>query len=451
MDILGLLPSFGGIIWTALFFVVALSVIVAVHEYGHYIVGRWCGIHAEVFSLGFGPVVYRRPDKRGTVWQIAALPLGGFVKFLGDADAASGKDGEAMTGLTDAERRRTMHGAPLWARAATVVAGPVFNFALSIVVFAIVLMVNGTAREPVTVDDLIPLPAQAQTLESGDQILAVGGTQTPSYEEFFAAVEELPVEEAISYTIVRDGTEMQINAPYPFPPLISAVQPGSAAMAADLQVGDVITAIDGAPVSAFKQLQAMVSASDGKVLLLDVWRPGAEAGQGEALKFSLAPRSVDLPLPEGGFETRWLIGMTGGLMFTPATESPGVVAAARYGVTQTIFIVKSSISGLYHMITGAISTCNLSGPLGIAETSGAAASQGVMAFVYFIAVLSTAVGMLNLFPIPVLDGGHLVFHAYEAVTGKPPGDKALRILMAIGLAVLLSLMAFALTNDIFCP
>ena len=125
--------------------------------------------------------------------------------------------------------------------------------------------------------------------------------------------------------------------------------------------------------------------------------------------------------------------------------------AIKAGASQTVFIVESSLSGLYHMITGAISSCNLRGPIGIAETSGAAASQGAQSFIWFIAVLSTAVGLLNLFPIPVLDGGHLVFHAWEAVTGKPPSDGALRVLMGVGLTLLLSLMAFALTNDLFCP
>ncbi|MEL6211656.1 MAG: site-2 protease family protein, partial [Pseudomonadota bacterium] len=165
--VFGLIPAFGGLAWTLLAFVVALSIIVAIHEYGHYIVGRWSGIHADVFSIGFGPVSYSRVDKRGTRWQIAALPLGGYVKFAGDANAASGKDEEAMEeAAADPEAlRRTMHGAPLWARAATVAAGPVFNFVLSIIVFAAVLMSAGQARDPLTVGELRPMPdAAAQDL-----------------------------------------------------------------------------------------------------------------------------------------------------------------------------------------------------------------------------------------------------------------------------------------------
>jgi regulator of sigma E protease len=213
----------------------------------------------------------------------------------------------------------------------------------------------------------------------------------------------------------------------------------------DLRPGDVITAIDGERIFAFSQLRDRVAESDGRALLLEVWRDG------ETLEFALSPRRMDLPLEEGGFETRWLIGITGGMLFEPRAETPSLLEAAQYGVNQTIFIVESSLSGLYHMAVGAISTCNLQGPIGIAETSGAAASQGWLSFIWFIAVLSTAVGLLNLFPIPVLDGGHLVFHAFEALTGRPPSDGALRVMMGAGLALMGALMIFALTNDLFCP
>ena len=158
---MGLLPQFGGLIWTLVAFVIALSVIVAIHEYGHYIVGRWTGIKADVFSIGFGPVLWSRPDKHGTRWQIAALPFGGYVKFAGDANAASGKDEAAMAAVADDPEalRHTMHGAPLWARTLTVAAGPVFNFALSILIFFGVALSVGVPREPLTVGDIRALPS----------------------------------------------------------------------------------------------------------------------------------------------------------------------------------------------------------------------------------------------------------------------------------------------------
>ncbi|ABV93240.1 putative membrane-associated zinc metalloprotease [Dinoroseobacter shibae DFL 12 = DSM 16493] len=445
MDLVGLIPSFGGLAFTIIAFIVALSVIVAIHEYGHYIVGRWCGIHAEVFSLGFGPVLYKRTDRRGTQWQVAALPFGGYVKFLGDADAASGKDGEGMSTLSEAELARTMHGAKLWKRAATVAAGPVFNFILSIVIFGGMILWQGTATERPTIGALTELPVGVSELERGDVITAIEGEATPDYTALNALRETLPREPSLTYTVERDGSTLNVQGPFIMPPLVSGLQPRSAAMDQGFEVGDVITAIDGTPIYAFEDLREAVEASAGADMVMAVWRDG------ETVEITVAPRRMDLPLPEGGFETRWLIGITGGMFFEPETVTPGPLMALWQGVEQMWFIIRSSLSGLWHMITGAISTCNISGPIGIAETSGAVASQGLDQFIWFIAVLSTAVGMLNLFPVPVLDGGHLVFHAYEAVTGKPPSDKALRVMMTTGLALLLTLMVFALSNDLFCP
>ncbi len=178
-----LIPTFGNALWTLAAFFIALSVIVAIHEFGHYIVGRWTGIQAEVFSLGFGPVLFSREDRRGTRWQVAALPLGGYVKFLGDSDAASGRDAAVINTIDEADLRQTMHGAPLWARSATVAAGPVFNFALSILVFSVVLMIRGIAAEPLTVGELRPMPGQVG-LEVGDVVRAIEGRPTPPIEEF---------------------------------------------------------------------------------------------------------------------------------------------------------------------------------------------------------------------------------------------------------------------------
>jgi len=448
MDLIGLIPSFGNFFYSVLAFVVALSIIVAVHEYGHYIVGRWSGIHADVFSIGFGPVLYKRTDKRGTRWQIAALPLGGYVKFAGDADAASVESTDVRA-LSAAEKRRTMAGAPLWARAATVAAGPGFNFAFSIAIFAAVMMFRGVASDPLTVDEIMPLPALVQELRTGDEVLAIAGLETPALDELDDYIKELPLAPRMEYTVLRDGATLTVEGPHPYPALVNGLNLQSAAMDAGLEVGDVITAVDGAPIYAFDQLPALVAAAKGKSLDLTVWRDDADGGT--LREVTLSPRPVDLPRAEGGFETRWLIGITGGLFFSPQTETPGIFTAIGQASQQTLFIAQASISGLYHMAVGAISSCGLQGPIGIAQTSGAAASQGGLTFIWFIAVLSTAVGLLNLFPIPVLDGGHLVFHAYEAVTGKPPSDGALRVLMIIGLTLLGTLMVFALSNDLFCP
>ncbi len=445
MEILGLIPSFGGVLWTIAAFVIALSVIVAVHEYGHYIVARWSGIDADVFSLGFGPVLASRTDRRGTKWQVAALPFGGFVKFRGDANAASGKDGAVLAGLSAQERRRTMHGAPLWARAATVAAGPAFNFLLSVLLFALWFLWQGIAIDEPVVGKVKPLPGFEETLRPGDRILAVGGQDTPDLETFGTVTESLPPVTPVSYRVQRGADVLTLDGPFPFPPFVDAVQPASAAMQAGLTAGDVILSVDGTPVTAFSQMRDAVGSSGGAPVALSVWRAG------NVFDVSLEPRRMDIPLSEGGFETRWLIGLTGGLAFVPETRTPGIFEAVRLGAEQTWGSIKLTVSGLVHMVTGAISTCNLSGPIKIAETSGAAASLGAASFLWFIAVLSTAVGFANLIPVPVLDGGHLVFFAWEAVAGRPPSDRALRVLMGAGLAIILSLMLFALSNDIFCP
>ena len=441
-----MIPQFGGLLYTFVSFVVALSIIVAVHEYGHYIVGRWSGIYAEVFSLGFGPVLYSRVDKRGTRWQIAALPFGGYVKFMGDANAASGKVGGAILAMSDEDRRRTMHGAPLWARAATVAAGPVFNFALSITLFCGLFLMAGVAKDPLTVAEMRPVPPTvAQDLKVGDEIVAINGQALPAKEELPDFFSNLPVSPSMAYTVVRDGNERVVQGPYPFPPLIGGLQPQSAAMDSGLKVGDVIMAVDGKPIYGFSELQNSVATSDGRVLMLTVFRNGA------ILEFALAPRRVDQPQADGSFETRWMFGVQGGLVFVPKTEMPTLWQAASGAVMQTYYIIRSSLSGMYHMVTGAISSCNLTGPIGIAQASGDMASLGADSFLRFVALLSTAVGLMNLFPIPVLDGGHLLFHAYEAVVGKPPSDLVLRLLMGAGLALILTMMVFALTNDLFCP
>ncbi|KIN65197.1 Protease ecfE [Sulfitobacter noctilucicola] len=448
MDIVGLLPQFGGLIWTLVAFVVALSVIVAIHEYGHYIVGRWCGIKADVFSLGFGPVLWSGTDKRGTIWQIAALPFGGYVKFAGDANAASGKDEAAMAAVADDPKaaRHTMHGAPLWARALTVAAGPAFNFAMSILIFFAVAFSTGVARDPLTVGEVRALPQGAGELMAGDEIVAVEGTAIPDSDPAYSTfVQSLPKEPILTYDVRREGREISVQGPYLLPPLVLQVVPQSAAISAGLRPGDVITGIEGEDVYAFSQLKDAVESSEGAPLALTVWR------EGETLNFQMTPKSVDEPQADGSFKRALRIGISGGMAFEAATDTPGVGEALVGGVENTWRIITGSINGLREMIVGNISTCNLSGPVGIAQASGAMASQGATSFIYFIAVLSTAVGLLNLFPVPALDGGHLTFYAYEAVTGKPPSDKALRVLMTIGLALVLSLMVFALGNDLFCP
>ncbi|MBW6417231.1 RIP metalloprotease RseP [Celeribacter sp. PS-C1] len=451
MDVTSLLSSLGGTAFTLVFFIVALSIIVTVHEYGHYIVGRWSGIRADVFSLGFGKPLWQRTDKRGTVWQIAALPFGGYVKFAGDANAASAPDAHAVEGMSPEEARHTMPGAPLWARTATVAAGPIFNFVFSFIVFTIFVLIAGKAAETLVVDEIAPVPYEIG-LMPGDEIKAIAGQEVPEPGALLGFLQELPREGAVSYTVDRDGQNLTVTGPYPYPVIVAGVSPKSAARDAGIKTGDVITQIDGTPIETFWGLQEYVTSHDGAPMTLTVWRPNGDtsAEGGETFETTLEPRRRDLPAEGGGFETRWLIGITGGLLFSVGTEPVGLGEALLAGIQGVWQIITMSLSGMAHMITGAISACNLSGPVGIAEVVSTSASDGVSSFLSTVALLSTAIGLMNLFPIPVLDGGHLVFYAYEAVRGKPLPDRAVNVMMTIGLAVILGFMVLGLGSDLFC-
>jgi regulator of sigma E protease len=435
--------AIGGTAWTVFFFIVALSVIVFVHEYGHYIVGRWTGIHSEVFSVGFGPVLWSRRDRRGTQWQVAAIPFGGYVKFLGDADATSVRPGD-VSGLSAAERRHTMAGAPLWARAATVAAGPVANFILTFVLLAGLLAVIGVPREEPTVGSLRDFPHEGPSLQEGDVILAIAGKPTPDREALGAVVDDLPVARTFDYTVRRGDRELTVEGPHPLAPVVGQVIIRSAAMDAGLKAGDVILRAGGQDVTTFSELPEIVAASEGRPVPLTVWRAG------ETFELTLTPRIRTVEDDDGAFVERFQIGLAAGLVFEPAMRSVGPWEAVRLTAEQMWQMTTTTFSGLAHIISGQISSCNLSGAIGMAETMGDAARNGLESFIGMMAVLSLGVGILNLFPIPVLDGGHLVFHAYEAVARRPPSERALRVMMTVGLSLVLGLMLFALSRDLLC-
>jgi regulator of sigma E protease len=435
--------ALGGTVWTVAFFVVALSVIVFVHEYGHYIVGRWSGIHSEVFSIGFGPVLFSRTDKRGTRWQVAAIPFGGYVKFMGDADASSVRKAD-VSGLTAQERRHTMSGAPLWARTATVAAGPVFNFILTFLLLAGLAIAVGAPLEEPTVGKMRAFPFAGESLVEGDVILAVEGQATPDWKTFNDIVDTHTDKATLDYMVRRGSDELVVTGPHPRAPVISEVQIRSAAMDAGLQEGDVILKADGQDVRFFDELPKIVAASKGQPVALTVWRDG------QTFDLSLTPRIRTVDDGNGGFTERYLLGLYSGMFFEPAVRSVGPLEAVTNAAETMWRMTTTTFSGLWHMIQGAISSCNLSGAIGMAETAGDAARNGAVSFVSMLAILSMGVGILNLFPIPVLDGGHLVFYAYEAVTRRQPSERALRVLMTVGLSLVLSIMLFGLSRDLMC-
>lgn len=443
MNLAELVSNLGGTAWTLVSFLIAIAVIVTVHEYGHYIIGRLTGIKAEVFSLGFGKPLWSRVDKHGTRWQIAALPLGGYVKFLGDSDASSRPDQGLMQDLSPEEKRHTMHGAPLWARSATVVAGPLANFILAFVIFAGVILWRGVAVDQPLIGALKEVPFAGASLQTGDLVTAINGQPTPDLGTFFTVADTLSDAASVTYQVTRSGQSLTIEGPNPLPPIAESVQPQSAALDAGIQPGDVIIKAAGQDIASFSQLPKIVEATSGKPIALTLWRAG------KTFDVSLSPRRRDLPAPDGGFETRWLIGVSGGVLFDPVTRQPGLGEAASIAWTQGWYMAKTTLSGLGAIVAGKISSCNVSSPIGMAKVVGAAARSGLESFLQTLALVSLSIGLLNLFPIPVLDGGHLVFHIYEAATGHPPSERVLQVLMTLGLGLLAAVMVFAVSNDLF--
>ncbi len=441
MELTSLMTALGGGVQAFGALILVIVIIVTVHEYGHYIVGRWCGIHAEVFSIGFGKPIWSRVDKRGTRWQVALLPLGGYVRFMGDADAASRPGSTA--GLSPEERRHTMQGAPLWARSATVIAGPAFNVALTILVFFGLILWSGVSDESSVIGSVEQMPGQVMPLQVGDRIVSIDGTATPDFETLARHAKTLKDRATVTYVIDRAGQTLTFTGPNPVPPLVQSVNLNSAAEDAGLQVGDVFLTVNGQPITGFDQMPPLVEVSQGTPLALTVLRGD------QTIDLTLTPRRADLPNAEGGFDTRWLIGVTGGQLFGPTRTTPGLFQAASLSVERSWYMAKTNLNGIAQIIKGTISSCNISGPIGMAKVASAAVQSGFETFIGTLALMSLTIGLANLLPIPVLDGGHLVFHLYEAITGRPPTDGALQVLMTFGLTILIGLMVFAFSNDLF--
>jgi regulator of sigma E protease len=442
MDLIAQIPFVGGFLAAVIPFIVVLGIVVFIHEYGHYIVARWCGIRSDVFSVGFGPVIWSRRDSRGTLWQVAALPLGGYVKFAGDSDAASRADPDALEKMGAEDRRHTFHGAAVGRRMLTVLAGPFFNFFLSIALFAGLVMWQGVATDRPTIGQIEALPNVEQPLRPGDVVLAVNGEPVERFADIYAAATAMEAPAPMTFRVEREGETLTLEAPYALPPLIHGIEPLSPASRAGLRRGDVIMEADGQAIVAFEELRDIVMSSEGRAIPVTVWRDG------QVLPLEITPRERDTDDGEGGFERRVMIGVAGASLYMPATETPMPWSALGHGVQRTVNVITMSLTGIKHIVTGTLGAENLQGPLGIAQISGETAAQGLLNFVTLIAIISTAIGLLNLFPIPVLDGGHFVAFTIEAARGRPPSEKAMQVAMTIGLGLILFLMVFATYNDI---
>jgi regulator of sigma E protease len=369
-----LVSAFGFLTGYIVPFLIVLTIVVFVHEMGHYLVGRWCGIRVLAFSIGFGPELVGFTDRKGTRWKLCAIPLGGYVKFFGDENAASTPDRAGYAAMTEDERRHSFPGASLWRRAATVAAGPIANFILAIAIFAMVFSLYGR-----TVSD----------------------------------------------------------------PVVAEVQPGSAAEAAGIQPGDVFVAIDGRAVTTFDDVRRYVSSRPELEITVTMRRDGAERD------FTVVPAREEI---EDNFGNRMEVGLIGVVTDTETgnfrTQEYGPIEAVGEGVRESAYIVTRTFQYIGNIITGREKADQLGGPIRVAQVSGQMATLGWLALIQLTAVLSVSIGLLNLMPVPMLDGGHLAFYAIEALRGRPLGENAQEIAFRIGLAMVLMLMVFATWNDV---
>ena len=441
-DFLSYIPLIGGTLTFIVPFIIVLSVVIFIHEYGHYIVGRWCGIHAEAFSMGFGPVLTSWHDKRGTKWQISALPFGGYVKFLGDANAASGgADHDAIADMPPELRAKTFEAAALWKRALTVFAGPGANFVLSVVVFGMMAMYSGRPSAELVVGDVQQVHGEQVQLQPGDLIRTFNGqpiTRWKDFEEFRdRGSNGLPV-----YGVTRDGAQLDVTGPFPWLPIVSSVNPATPAAKAGVKKDDLVVSLDGVEISSFFDLQKLVQGMTEREAQMRVLRDG------ELVDLQITPRRMVYEKDDGSFGERMMIGIGAGLSVGPQFDTVGLLGALDAGVGSVWHLAKVFVRTITELVTGGLSFTNLQGPVGIAVASGDSASQGASEFIFMIAFISTAIGLMNLLPIPILDGGHLVIFAYQAVFRRAPNEKVLQVVMGVGLCMLLMLMIFATFNDI---
>jgi len=349
-------------------FLIVLTILVFVHELGHYLIARWNKVRIEVFSIGFGPELFGWTDRAGTRWKISALPFGGFVKMFGEGDVIPNAEAETRA-LSAAERDESFKHKRLPQRAAVVVAGPAANFIFAAIAFALVF---ATAGQSVT------------------------------------------------------------------QPIVGQIVPDSAAAAAGLKPGDKFISVDRTRISRFEQIQQIIGLNTGTAIPIVVQRDGKE------VDLRATPKIVT---DTDRFGNQHKIARLGVEAKTGALVRLDPATAVWRGIGQTWNITAGTLQAVWQMVVGRRSGDELSGPVGIVRMSGEVASGGVIALIDFMAVLSVNLGLINLFPIPVLDGGHLLFYAAEAIKGKPLGQRAQEYGFRLGLALVLTLMVFATWND----
>lgn len=445
IETLAAIPFVGTFLTYVLPFLLVLGVVVTIHEYGHYIVARWRGVHSDVFSIGFGPELFGWTDKRGTRWRIAPIPLGGYVRFRGDADEASATvDPEAVARMTPEERQGSFFAASLLSRSLIVLAGPVFNFLLAIVIFSLMAFGRGLPGDAPTVGAVYAeSPAWEAGLRPGDRLMRYDGAPLERFSDFVEALD--PQDSAPKPLVLeRGGCEIEIPFAYVRAARVAGVASGSPAAEAGIRKGDVVTALDGEPVASFDDLSRRIAALGAAPAQVEV-RRGAET-----LTFAVTPEMREIRLLNGELQTRALMGLRNDEFFgaSAAFERLGPLESLTQGVGETGRILKLTLQHIGDLIVGRGDLDTISGPVGIAEVSGQAARMGWDTVVRLMGLVSVSIGLLNLFPIPILDGGRLVFYGIEGISGKPLSLRAQEIGAGLGVALVLMLMVFATFNDL---
>ena len=292
------------------------------------------------------------------------------------------------------------------------------------------------------IGQIADLPGEEVNLRDGDIVLSVNGTEISEFGEIYEIANDLPDAAPLDLRIDRDGQVQTVTVPYPLPPLVFNVEPLSAASAAGLKPGDLIRSAGGVRLHSFGDLRDAVMGAGGETIPMDVQRGD------EVIELTITPREMERLNPDGTIETRVMIGVAGDALVFPQTSPPAPWTALWIGAERVVDVITMSLPGIKQIIVGTLGAENLQGPLGIAQISGESATQGIGNLISLIAVISTAIGMLNLFPLPVLDGGHLLMFGYEALRGRPPAEAVMRVAMTVGLGMVLLLMVFATYNDL---
>ncbi|MHB1186746.1 RIP metalloprotease RseP [Thiobacillus sp.] len=442
------------VLHTILWFLVAIGILVVVHEFGHYLAARLAGVKVLRFSFGFGkPLVSRRFGRDQTEWTLSALPFGGYVKMLDE------REGEVPA----AEAHRSFNRATVWRRIGIVIAGPAANFLLAIVFYWALLLHGLPAMKPMIGEPPAGTPAAQAGLVAGDEIRRVNGTDTPSFQDLRltllragVAAEAITLELMDGRSVRLDVQPMQtenleqdilrplgiVRYDPVIAPVIGKVLPDGAAARAGFQPGDRLLAANGEAVANWQDWVQVVRQHPAKPLRIEYERQG----QRDAL--TVVPEAVD--------EAGQRVGKIGAgpqvdeavlaMLMTEVRYGP--VEALWQGAVRTWDMSLFTLEMMGRMVLGQVSWKNLSGPLTIADYAGQSASLGWISFVGFLALVSVSLGVLNLLPIPLLDGGHLMYYVAEVLTGRPVSERTMEIGSRIGMTLLLLLMSFALFNDL---